>query len=190
MSVSLARNTRMVFVGGESFTPEESKLARNWFNATQDQPLGKGRIANDVLFAWHSEGRPIFEAAPKNEVVATIFYRKLDSRGRVNGKVRELDVTRLELGQAGRGRPSTESYIRAAASLTRDNSVISRIVTANGAVHSVGIDADTDEYVIRWESKSDQRLVILELLRTIAAYRGALEDAGVSVPEVDTDASE
>lgn len=185
MSVSLARNTRITFVGGQSFTPDETKLARNWFNATQDAPMGKGRIPNDVLFAWHSEGRPVHEPAPKNDIVATVFFRRLDIKGRPNGKVREQDVTRSELGQSGRGRPSTVSYL-AAANLDRDKTLVTRIVTSQGAVHSVGVDADTGEYVIRWESKSDQRLVILELLRTIAAYRGALEDNGVTVPEVAT----
>ena len=185
MTVSLARNTRITFVGGQSFTPEECKLARNWFNATQDAPLGKGRIANDVLFAWHAEGRPEYAAAPKNDIVATVFYRRLDTRGRVNGKVREQDVTRSELGQSGRGRPSTMSYLDAA-NLDRETTLVTRIVTSQGAVHSVGTDDETGEYVIRWESKSDQRLVILELLRTIAAFRTALEDNGVTVPEVAT----
>ena len=86
----------------------------------------------------------------------------------------------------GRGRPATMDYIHASG-LTRDNADISRIVTDNGAIHSVRWDHEMDEYVIRWESKADQKSVVLSLLRTIAQYRQAALDHGANVEAIDAE---
>lgn len=183
MSVSLVRNVKSVYVDGRAFTPVECNYARNWFNANNDEPLGRGRLAHSIIRDWANAGSP--EVNPPAEIVATVFYRKIDAKGRPNGKIREAVVTRTDM-PGGRGRPATIDYINASG-LTRDNALISRIVTDNGAIHSVRVDEETDDYIIRWESKADQKSVVLSLLRTIAQYRQAALDHGANVDSIDAE---
>lgn len=181
MSVSLVRNARSIFVSGNSVSPAECGYARNWFNANNDADLGRGRLAHSVIRDWISAGSP--EVNPPAEIVATVFYRKIDKAGRPNGKTREAIVTRDAM-PGGRGRPTTVSYVDASG-LTREGALISRIVTDNGAVHSVSVDDETGEYVYRWESKADQKSVVLALLRALDSYRDAAIVAGVDVAGLD-----
>ena len=112
-------------------------------------------------------------------MVATIEYRRLDSLGRLNGPTLYLDVTSDRM-PGGRGRPSTMSYLTCS-TLDLDANRPVRIVTAGGAIHSVTLD-DDDDLVVVWESKADQRAVVVALLETIAAMRTRLDALG------DTDA--
>lgn len=141
--------------------------------------ITKGRVARAILLSWHRAGSPAIAPAP--EVVATVEYRAIDKLGRVNGKTRHKDVYRHQLA-GGKGRPATIEYLNGSG-LTRDNSIVSRIVTANGAIHSVFWDHENDEYVIKWESKADQRAVIVSLLETIAQYRALAESHGLAIAD-------
>lgn len=183
MSVSLVRNARSIFVDGNSVSPIEAGYARNWYNANNDSDLGRGRLAHSIIRDWIKAGSP--EVNPPAEIVATVFYRKIDKAGRPNGKTREAVVTRDAM-PGGRGRPTTDSYV-AASGLTREGALISRIVTDNGAVHSVKVDVDTNAYVYRWESKADQKSVVLALLRALDSYRDAAIVAGVDVSTLDAE---
>lgn len=158
MTVSLARNAASIFVGGQSFSPLEVGYARAWFNRNNDS-IVRGRLAHDILLNWVAAGSP--EVAKPAVISATIFFRRIDSKGRPNGKVRTLDVNAANM-PGGRGRPKTRHYVEASG-LQRDSALITRIVTDQGAVHSVSVDEETGHYVYRWESKADQRDVVVAL---------------------------
>ena len=181
MSVSLVRNASITYVDNAAFTKEECAYARNWFNANNEDTIGRGRLRHSIIRDWVKAGSP--EVNPPLEIVATVFYRKIDKAGRPNGKTREMVVTKDSMF-GGRGRPITASYV-AASGLTREGALISRIVTDNGAVHSVSVDSETGEYVYRWESKADQKSVVLALLRALDSYRDAAIVAGVDVAGLD-----
>ena len=152
-------------VAGLTFTPNDAANARRWHNANADAPAGRGRLAGATLVAWHEAGRPALDAPPT--VVATVEYRKLDATGRVNGPTLTVDALHENLPRRGSGRPATVDYITAAG-LTVDAHRVSRIITAAGALHTVAVNDDLDGWDIVWESKADQRAVIVALLRTIA----------------------
>ena len=157
-------------IAGIAFNSEDAMNARNWKNRNSDDKLGKGRIANAILLEWHENGREEVQLPPN--VLATIEWRRLDKNGRLNGPIRYHSVLDTDMNN-GRGRPKTMAYIDASP-LTIDNSRINRIVTANGAIHSVSVN-DEDEFEIVWESKADQKAIIVELLKTIAAQKAIIE---------------
>lgn len=182
-TVSLVKIAPLQIASLPTFSPEDSANARRWYAESTGTTLGKGRTPRRVLLAWHRAGSPEIAAAPT--VVATIEYRALDKRGRVNGKTRHLDVLLENMPNRGQGRPATVDYLTASG-ITRETGHVSRIVTANGALHSVTWDHENDEYVIRWESKADQRAVIVSLLTTLAAYRNLAEENNLTLPDADT----
>lgn len=177
---------KIITVAGIKFDRTDVANARNWFNRNNDEPLGRGRMPYSILTDWDSANRP--EVAAPIEYVATVFYRKIDAKGRPNGKTREHMISRDDMRNAGagKGRPSTELYL-IASGLTPEDSRITRIVTDGGAIHSVAIDPETDEYVIRWESKADQKEVVLSLMHSLMQYRNAAVDAGADVSGIDAE---
>ena len=150
-------------VAVRTFTAADSANARRWHAAETDSTLGRGRTSRAVLLAWAAAGAPTVDPAPT--VVATVEYRNLDSTGRPNGPVRFRDIL-SDAMPGGRGRPATLSYLHAGG-FDPTKHAVRQIVTAQGALHSVHTD-DSDDYVIAWESKSDQAAVIVALLKTIA----------------------
>lgn len=177
-----ALRTKPVVIDGVEFTAEQIAYVRRWYNANNDEPL-KGRIRHSVAVDWMNAGMPIVQ--PPFELAATIFYRTLDSLGRPNGKTKQLEVDKNHMRIFGSGRPETFEYLRAS-SLNLKQVQISRIVTAGGAIHTVRIN-DDGELEFRWESKSDQKAVIIWLMKTLATYRNAAVDAGINVEAIDAE---
>lgn len=165
------------------FTKADLINARRWFLEENGKPL-VGRMPNAVLEAWYNDGAKEFDFKP--DIAATIFYRARDTRGRFNGGLKQRDVFKHELNQQGRGRPSTYSYINASG-LTRENSDIKKIVTGNGAIHIAVWDDFLEEYELSWQSKSDQKDVIVALLKALDAYRTVAVDLGADVSEIDAE---
>lgn len=175
-------NTRAQTIGGIEFTAGQIEYARRWYNANNDEPL-KGRIRHSVVLDWVAADMPIVQ--PPFELAATIFYRTLDSLGRPNGKTKQIEVDKNNMRIFGAGRPETFEYLRAS-TLNLRQVQVSRIVTAGGAIHSVRINED-GEFEFRWESKSDQKAVILWLMKTLATYRNAAVGAGIDVDTLDAE---
>ncbi|QLF83253.1 hypothetical protein SEA_NICEHOUSE_290 [Rhodococcus phage NiceHouse] len=186
MTVSLllpdTENIARVF-NDVAFTKADCDNARRWYLEENGKAL-KGRMSNELLWTWYKNGSPEFDEL--QEISATIFYRSRDTRGRFNGGLKERIVYKSDLGQSGRGRPSTEAYVTASG-LVRENSDIKRIVTGNGAIHIASWDTESEEYTYRWMSKSDQPAVIVELLRALAAYRTVAVEHGADVSAIDAD---
>lgn len=170
-----------------TFSPEDIHNARRFHNENNDTPLWRGKTAMSVMQAWIDAGSP--EVAVPDDTVATVFHRPLDKLGRVNHARRtvEAPVLRSQLNtvmQGRTGRPRTEEYVQALG-LTPDTTRVLRVVTANGAIHSVRFDIEEQKFVYSWDSKSDQKEVIVWLLRTLDAYRTVAIDSGGDVSEID-----
>ena len=132
----------------------ESQHARMWAMANGIDVPVRGRMSTDTLQAWVNAGMPEYR-----EEVATVYYRKLDRKGRPNGKEQIAVVYRDMLGV---GKPKMRDYWEA---LNIDGIPV-RIIA--GAM-LINVDRDDDgDLVYSWVSKADSKAVVDTLKANIS----------------------
>lgn len=99
---------------------------------------------------WSDGGKPAPVGYWSADTVAELTYTNAE------GNEHTVPVTKSALQDVRgvrTGRPATADYLTAAG--MPEGSTPVRLVTANGAQHSITLDEDTDGWVIRWETKRD-----------------------------------
>jgi hypothetical protein len=86
----------------------DARNARLWAVENGHAVPARGRLSVATLQGWADDGMPDYR-----EQVATVYARKLDKRGRPNGKEIAIPVYRDELSRAGK--PRMVDYVNAVA---------------------------------------------------------------------------
>ena len=149
----------------------------------------------DTYTAWAEQGKPEPDGYLSADTVAVIDYRSAQD-GNVHQVAVLRDALREVRGLRG-GRPAGRDYFRAAG--LPDGAEPLRMVTVNGAVHSVvpATEDDSPEdqefgFVIRWDSKrdgSDQLVAQVELLTAeLTTARAEIERLTLALREAEKNA--